>query len=329
MTLRWATIAALAACLTAPTARADRILFDITDLGSLPGASGFEARDINSSGQIVGIYRGGSFFYSQGRMTRLDTGVGTAINDAGQTPNGGLVDTDINDRGQTVGVQSYPQSDGPPFIHATLTTDGTAIDIHTLTPRWSSEAQGVNNRGQVVGLLNSSDGASPFFYSDGMMIDLGLRHRAAYAVNDHGQVVGGAWSASVGAFLYDDGVVTELGSLGGTWSAAFDINLSGDIVGEASTGTEYHAFLYRDGQMNDLNDLIPPDTGWTLVGAYGINSRSEIVGRGFMSDGEQRAFVLRPRAVPEPSTLALISMGLAALACRRSRWSKPDPPTSG
>ena len=45
--------------------------------------------------------------------------------------------------------------------------------------------------------------------------------------------------------------------------------------------------------MLDLNDLIPPDSGWLLQRANDINDQGQIVGRG-ITDGQFRAFLLTP-----------------------------------
>ena len=52
-------------------------------------------------------------------------------------------------------------------------------------------------------------------------------------------------------------------------------------------------FVTVDGVMTDLNPLIPPDSGWLLEYAYGLNERGQIVGAGHR-DGVApiRAFLL-------------------------------------
>jgi probable HAF family extracellular repeat protein len=82
------------------------------------------------------------------------------------------------------------------------------------------------------------------------MTDLGTLGEgvaAAKSINDAGQVVG--WSATEQgehAFLWSDGVMTDLGTLpGGSYSRALGINAAGEIVGFSQTAThEQHATLW-------------------------------------------------------------------------------------
>jgi probable HAF family extracellular repeat protein len=56
--------------------------------------------------------------------------------------------------------------------------------------------------------------------------------------------------------------------LGSGFSYAFGINDFGQIVGwsQLADGTGQHAFVYIDGQMRDLNDLLSaPPPGWTIT----------------------------------------------------------------
>jgi hypothetical protein len=59
--------------------------------------------------------------------------------------------------------------------------------------------------------------------------------------------------------------------------------------------------------MYDLNDLIPPDSGWRLEEAWAINESGWIVGWGNSGHGD-RGLLLKP--VPEPSSLLALLCGL-------------------
>jgi probable HAF family extracellular repeat protein len=74
------------------------------------------------------------------------------------------------------------------------------------------------------------------------------------------------------------------------------INNSGIVVGQGTALTgDYHAFVYNGQKMLDLNNLIPPNTGWSLYVANGINDAGEIVGYGTRNGTNLHAFLLTPR----------------------------------
>src|SRR5947209_19352823 len=111
-------------------------------------------------------------------------------------------------------------------------------------------------------------------------------------------------------FLYGEGKMTHLGTLGGDFSSGNSINDLGQVVGYSYTfsNESQHAFLYSKGQMTDLNAFINPALGITLRDANGINDNGQIV-----ANSGSRAYLLTPLAttpIPEPSTLALFGASL-------------------
>lgn len=69
--------------------------------------------------------------------------------------------------------------------------------------------------------------------------------------------------------------VTDLGTFGGDYSSAADINNNGQIVGEAKTSDGLsRAFLYQNGTMTNLGTI----DGYSESVASGINSSGQIVG---------------------------------------------------
>jgi len=67
------------------------------------------------------------------------------------------------------------------------------------------------------------------------------------------------------------------------------------VGGTIDHNFENRAFLWKRDKMIDLNDLIPPNTGWTLMAAQSINNKGLIVGNGYYAPmGVYRAFLLMP-----------------------------------
>ncbi|NUO81333.1 hypothetical protein HUU05_14745, partial [candidate division KSB1 bacterium] len=81
--------------------------------------------------------------------------------------------------------------------------------------------------------------------------------------------------------------ITDLGTLGGVFSAALDLNAAGQIVGGARLANGLlHPFLYQNGQMIDLGTL-----GGNEGIASGINDAGDIVGQADNAQGWRRAFL--------------------------------------
>jgi probable HAF family extracellular repeat protein len=312
--------------------------YTITGLGTLGGAESY-AYGLNASGQVVGEAETANgiehaFLYSQGTMVDLGT-VGGAVSYA----------TAINSSGQVVGMAETSSADTSNNQRAFLYTSGTMVDLTSqisgnsiakgindsgeavgvsytgsnasgaafsysggqLTNLGGGTAEAINSSGAIAAETSTYTGV---IYSNGKTTAIPFGPSAEItAINNLGQVVGD--SQRVGpeqACLDDGGAFISLGTLAGYYSTAYAINDNGQIVGYSSYalgGQDFHAFLYSNGQMADLNNLIAPDSGWELYEADAINNSGQIAGFGIIN-GHYQAFLMTPVPAPEPASLLLI-----------------------
>jgi len=153
--------------------------------------------------------------------------------------------------------------------------------------------------------------AEPPKYTLTLLGSLGGSYSIAYGINDAGQVVGQSRTVpgDLRAFLWQNGVMTDLGTLGGTSSSssrAYGINDAGQVVGKSDS----YAFLWQEGTMYNLSDYLDnPISGWSLRTAQGINSLGQIVGYGCNPSGYIEAFLLTPvTSPPVPVCVSPLSM---------------------
>jgi probable HAF family extracellular repeat protein len=266
----------------------------MTELGTLGGSISV-GYSINANGAVTGYstlptgsYR--AFLYANGQMTNLGAIGGADYSSAAA----------VNARGDVVGESAIPNSDRH---EAFVYSDGAMVDLGTLGGEYSA-GHGINDADQIVGYSSLSDGSfHGFLVSGGRMTDLGTlggTYSKAYAINAAGQIVGQGYlpgDAKAHAFLYQNGTMTDLDTLGSVHSEALSISASGVVVGDYETPGDdvvgLKAFVFVDGQMKDLNELILPGSGWHLNVASGINDRGQIVGSGELQ-GQQHAFLLNP-----------------------------------
>jgi probable HAF family extracellular repeat protein len=195
----------------------------------------------------------------------------------------------MNGRGDLVGARVFSGTPRHPF----LWRDGKLIDLGELTPTYdgSGEATDINNRGAIVGFSRIGSKAPPvderaFIWRSGVMTALMApnTNSVANAINDRAQVVGTYTVGEVShAFLWEDGVVTDLGT-----GQAIDINERGQVIGTNARG----AWMWLRGRFTYLS-AEPAGN----LGVVAINNAGWVVTTGWierdddMPDG--RAFLWR------------------------------------
>ncbi len=101
-------------------------------------------------------------------------------------------------------------------------------------------------------------------------------------------------------YLFSDGQVTDLGSLGGPATVANAINDAGQIAGYSSLNDwDYHAFTYQHGVMRDLGT----PAGGSASGAFDINASGQVVGEWVDGNLHKRAFLYDGGAMRDLGTL--------------------------
>ena len=315
---------------------------------------------INDAGQVVGQSKLGSsddsasdaFLYSNGTYTDLGClGAGSYSYGKGISPDGTYITGTSNTNPLTPGSEAF------------LYTGGTMYDLNVVAAVPATSRMGVNNSGQVVGSTNSGigfiDQKLGGIYTPTTLGTLGGSTSTADSINSAGVVVGGAATGTAThAYVWTpaepnsaSGTMADLnglmnGSLGWTLTEATGINDNGWIAGygiNPSGNTD--PFLLKpaiagdanlDGKV-DINDL-------TIVLAnYGQNAGMSWGTGDFNNDGKvdinDLTIVLAHygqslgssapglSAVPEPSSLILLSIG--AIGLTAVAWQRVGQAASG
>ncbi len=285
------------------------------ELGSLntqyPGTT--RATDINDNGIVVGVSDLGrmeprphqvfhpshGFRWSGGGMTDLGTGMNVTDNSAIHAINNNNVAVGV------VGHNSWP----------TKWEAGAITRLQALDPRHYSWANGINDQGFIVGESKEWNSwlGKALLWRPGQTVpenldptNLNVQQSTAVDINNNGRIVGATMLAGStwAPVHWENGQLTRLFAVtpnGGAMPSA--VNNLGHVVGymRYSTQGAYEAFIWTDALYDpsmlagiyDLQDMIPPNTGWDLTSANDINDSGYIVGSGY-HNGEARAFLLIP-----------------------------------
>jgi len=305
------------------------------DLGNL-GAPYAEARDVNDSGEVVGVAmtaaaQAHAFYCAAGQIHDLNDLVVERVPAAaapwppyGPAPGVGTPSEPTVLLTEAMAINNDGMIVGCGFVLATKELHGFAllpmggavpeydcVDLGELPMAVGCVPHDVNDVGQVVG----ESGGHAFIWGGRQIEPLDdfvrtvLFESRANAVNDAGTAVG--WFAELQpprACAWAGGVRSDLAGAGP--SAANGINDQELIVGWsdplAIDASARVATLWDGAERIDLNDVtaIPlaelPGFPWSrLVEAVGIDQAGRIVGYGSSIDGRTRGFVLTPISMAE------------------------------
>lgn len=242
----------------------------------------------------------------------------------------------VNSLGRSAGIATYNASspaDGPRY-KAVLWKDQQMIELASLGGN-QSLAQGINNLDQAVGWALDTVASTekiwydyPFsfgaqqravLWENGTVRDLGtLGGPCAWAinVNDAGQIIGQSmtatatggkkqsgdwqWARPVAGFMWQNGTMTDLGNLGGTWVMPWRINQRGQVIGFATRRGDgiFHPFLWENGVIKSLGTL-----GGSNGRATAINEAGEIVGGANTANGGFHPFLWKDGVMKDLGSL--------------------------
>lgn len=284
-------------------------------LHDIPGAT--HAHAVNEAGQIAGTTLTGAFLFD-GNLREWDGYGGYGINESGQISGNKELKNPYRATPLPLDPAIYTPNRwdnlGIATVYSRGTRQGVYADLYLLDD--------INDAGFAIGTRRryGLTGSSPILTTPAFKAVTYLPvpyGGSARAINSQNLVVGATGSNSTTgeyahAYLYDYNAdsLHDLGTLhGGLTSSAADINELNQVVGTSwlvtqltslYDPTQYHAFLWENGTMSDLNDLLPAGSGWILTAATAINDSGDIVGTGLLN-GQVHGFLLTSGQTQPPT----------------------------
>jgi probable HAF family extracellular repeat protein len=183
--------------------------------------------------------------------------------------------TAMNDRGDIGGIADT--GDNAP--HLFFWHEGTLTDLGVRGDIGRTRVTAINNRGQVIGTADTP--VQGFLWQHGSLTGLPF---VPSDINNRGDIVGGDGQH---AWLWRQGIVTDLSPPGATSSTARAINESGEVAISASitVGNDSPArnegFLWHRGVFTNIGDL-----GGENTTVDRINDRGDLIGASATVSGQ-------------------------------------------
>ncbi len=250
---------------------------------NINGSTAAMAFGVNSAGTVVGTDGNGNGFFlpNGGTPTTFNPNSGTNVMAFG-----------INDHGSIVGQYTTAGGTSPGFL-----LNGTNVTtINSPSGPDVVNAQGINNNGLIVGFYQGTDGNAHGFTAN-----------ASSAVNN----------SLTGTPVADPTIPPVAGEPGATFvfSQILGVNDHGMAVGYyGDSTTSQHGYFYNTitGKYTFLDDPNAAfSNGVVVTQITGINNSGEI--SGFYSDASGVFHGFVAFAVPEPSSMALLGIGVSGV----------------
>ncbi len=206
---------------------------------------------------------------------------------------GGVIEVGGLTRQAMIAADCFVESGNPEFVYALVPFLIDRTGIHQLGRVKGGlmvSPAGINHRGEVIANRRYPD-PSRAYLMQGLEVKelatLGGDWNVAYGINESGDVVGAAGlpDGTGHAFIYQNGVMRDLGAFDATRSEATAINGKGQIVINRTFGTNSDAVItaaiYSHGA---LEPVVFPEARDTMGTA--INLRGRVVGVGVLTNGD-------------------------------------------